>query len=166
MVNLDPDRAFELFTARIGDWWPLASHSVFGAGASVTFTDDKLVETLGEQTAMWGEVIEWQPAALLVMSWHAGQSAAESTRVTVSFTEQGEQTLVVLEHSGWEPREDPAAVQPRVRPGLAKGARLLGRGHDRWCHDRSRQRLTKLDPWAAAAATGGRPIPRRRTVPS
>ena len=78
VVDLDPDRAFELFTARIGDWWPLASHSVFGAGASVTFTDDKLVETLGEQTAVWGEVIEWQPAALLVVSWHAGHSEAEA----------------------------------------------------------------------------------------
>ena len=103
--------------SRIGDWWPLASHSVFGAGASVTFTDDKLVETHGEQTAVWGEVIAWQPAALLVMSWHAGHSEAESTRVTVSFTEQGEQTLVVLEHSGWEAREDPAAVRREYDQG-------------------------------------------------
>lgn len=70
VVDLDPDHAFELFTARIGDRWPLASHSVFGASASVTFADDKLVETLGEQTAVWGEVIEWQPGALLVMGWH------------------------------------------------------------------------------------------------
>lgn len=117
LVDLGPDRAFELFTERIGDWWPLASHSVFGAGASVTFTADKLVETLGEQTAVWGEVIEWQPAALLVISWHAGQSEAESTRVTVRFTEQGEQTLVVLEHSGWEAREDPAEVRREYDQG-------------------------------------------------
>lgn len=89
VVDLDPDRAFELFTARIGDWWPLASHSVFGAEAAVTFTDDKLVETLGEQTSVWAEVSEWQPGARLVISWHAGQPASESTRVCVSFTAQG-----------------------------------------------------------------------------
>lgn len=117
VVDLDPDRAFELFATRIGEWWPLASHSVFGADASVAFTDGKLVETLGEQTTVWGEVIEWRPGALLVMSWHAGQSEAESTRVSVSFTEQAEQTLVVLEHSGWESRTDPAAV----RSGYGQG---------------------------------------------
>jgi hypothetical protein len=40
-VPASPDRAFELFTARFGEWWPLATHSVgidnsarvsFGAG--------------------------------------------------------------------------------------------------------------------------------------
>lgn len=117
VVDLDPDRAFELFTAGIGDWWPLASHSVFGAEASVSFTDDKLVETLGEQTSVWAEVIEWQPGALLVISWHAGQSAAESTRVSVSFTAQAEQTAVVVEHSGWEARKDPAMIRREYDQG-------------------------------------------------
>jgi uncharacterized protein YndB with AHSA1/START domain len=116
-VDLDPDRAFELFTARIGDWWPLATHSVFGADASVTFTDDKLVETLGEQTTVWAEVLEWQPGALLIVSWHAGQPEAESTRVSVSFTDQGEQTLVVVEHSGWEARQNPAAIRREYDQG-------------------------------------------------
>jgi uncharacterized protein YndB with AHSA1/START domain len=117
LVHLDPDRAFELFTARIGDWWPLASHSVFGARASVTFADDKLVETLGDQTAVWGEVIEWVPGERLVISWHAGQSEAESTRVSVSFTQQGDHTLVALEHSGWEAREDPIAIRREYDQG-------------------------------------------------
>jgi uncharacterized protein YndB with AHSA1/START domain len=131
LVDLDPDRAFELFTAQISDWWPLASHSVFGAHASVTFTDEKLVETLGDQTAVWGEVIEWQPGRRLVISWHAGHSEAESTRVSVSFTEQGEQTLVALEHSGWEAREDPIAIRREYGQGwpivLASYRRFLTR---------------------------------------
>jgi hypothetical protein len=117
VVDLDPDRAFELFTVRISDWWPLASHSVFGAEAAVTFTDDKLVETLGAQPSVWAEVSEWQPGALLVISWHAGQPAAEATRVSVSFTAQGEQTLVVLEHSGWEARKDPAVIRREYDEG-------------------------------------------------
>jgi uncharacterized protein YndB with AHSA1/START domain len=117
LVDLDPDRAFELFTARISDWWPLASHSVFGPGASVRFTDEKLVETLGDQSAVWGEVIEWRPGTRLVISWHAGHSEAESTRVSVSFIERGEQTLVALEHSGWEAREDPVAIRREYDQG-------------------------------------------------
>lgn len=117
VVDLDRDRAFELFTAGIGAWWPLATHSVFGAGASVSFTDDKLVEKLGEQSAVWGEVVQWQPGALLVIRWHAGQSEAQSTRVSVTFAEQGEQTLVVLEHSDWEARDDPAAVRGEYDQG-------------------------------------------------
>jgi uncharacterized protein YndB with AHSA1/START domain len=117
LVDLDPDSAFELFAARIGDWWPLASHSVFGAGGSVTFTDEKLIETLGDQTAVWGEVIEWRPGTRLVISWHAGHPEAESTRVSVSFTAQGERTLVALEHFGWEARGDPAAIRRQYDQG-------------------------------------------------
>ena len=36
-VACDVDTAFELFTAHIGTWWPLGTHSVFGARASVAF---------------------------------------------------------------------------------------------------------------------------------
>ena len=38
LVAAPPPRTFELFTGRIGSWWPLATYSVFGDG--VMFTGD------------------------------------------------------------------------------------------------------------------------------
>ena len=32
LVESGQEWAFEVFTAQIGDWWPLAGHSVHGAG--------------------------------------------------------------------------------------------------------------------------------------
>ena len=32
LVAAPPPRTFELFTGRIGSWWPLATYSVFGDG--------------------------------------------------------------------------------------------------------------------------------------
>jgi hypothetical protein len=39
LVDADPATAFEVFTARIGQWWPLAELSVYGAGATVEIAD-------------------------------------------------------------------------------------------------------------------------------
>ncbi len=59
LVPAPPGRAFEVFTARFGDWWPLATHSVgakeaagviFGAGVG-----GMIVETLADgSTTAWG----------------------------------------------------------------------------------------------------------------
>ena len=73
-VPLDPAAAFELFTARMGDWWPLRSHSVGGAGSQgVVLGPTAAVETLPDgSTATWGEVLAWQPPVRLSMTWHPG----------------------------------------------------------------------------------------------
>ena len=39
LVDADPVTAFEVFTGRLGHWWPLAELSVYGAGATVAITD-------------------------------------------------------------------------------------------------------------------------------
>jgi hypothetical protein len=35
LVEAGQEKAFEVFTACIGDWWPLVTHSVHGTGGSV-----------------------------------------------------------------------------------------------------------------------------------
>lgn len=104
VVPLPPERAFALFTDRIGEWWPLATHSVDGAAArGVTLDARAIVETKGDgTTTTWGEVLEWSPPDRVVMTWHPGEPAGpDSTTVAVSFTESDGGTLVRLEHSGW-----------------------------------------------------------------
>ncbi len=116
-VPAAPQRAFELFTAHIQDWWPLKTHSVgtehaagiaFGEGAG-----GAIVETLADgTTSVWGTVTEWEPPHRVAFTWHPGTAEAEATRVEVTFTQDGPgSTVVRLVHSGWERRPDGAAAR-------------------------------------------------------
>ena len=104
-VAVDAERAFEVFTRRIGDWWPLQSHGCFERdSAGVRFENDRIVErsTTGEE-ASWGEVLAWEPPTRIAFTWHPGYAEGEpSTEVEVRFRAQGGTTVVELEHRGWE----------------------------------------------------------------
>jgi len=116
-VPADPQRAFELFTAHIQEWWPLRTHSVgtehavgiaFGQGAGAA-----IIETLADgTTSVWGTITEWGPPHRVAFTWHPGSAEAEATRVEVTFTQNGPgSTVVRLVHSGWERRPDGATAR-------------------------------------------------------
>jgi uncharacterized protein YndB with AHSA1/START domain/uncharacterized protein YciI len=119
VVDLDVHDAFELFTARIGEWWPVAEHSVFREeGGSVRFENGRLVETSGARTSEWGTVTEWTPGERLALTWHPGAPAEKASAVTVTFSaSDGARTRVVLEHAGWEVYDDPAAMRREYENG-------------------------------------------------
>lgn len=116
LVRAAPDRAFELFTGRIGDWWPLARFSVFGTG-SVAFENGQIVERLDEQQSVWGEVTTWAPPDEVAFTWHPGYGVEHATDVRVTFEAQGDKTLVRLVHTGWERMTDPDASADEYRNG-------------------------------------------------
>jgi uncharacterized protein YciI/uncharacterized protein YndB with AHSA1/START domain len=117
-VDLNPEQAFELFTGRIGEWWPLAKLSVFGHGSTVAFTEDgRLLERHGEQASSWGEVTDWVPGERLGMTWHPGRPEEQASHIAVTFSAYGERTLVTLEHSGWEVYEDSIAARNEYTGG-------------------------------------------------
>ena len=107
-VPASPQRAFELFTACISEWWPLATHSVgkdqatgvvFGEGVGGAITESLADGT----TSVWGTVTRWEPPYLLACTWHAGTPVTEASAVEVTFTPAGPgETVVQLVHSGWE----------------------------------------------------------------
>jgi uncharacterized protein YciI/uncharacterized protein YndB with AHSA1/START domain len=118
LVDAPPDVAFALFTSKIGDWWPLAELSVFGASATVAFEDGALVERSPDgQAAEWGQVTSWLPPGEFSMTWHPGRDTLAASQVTVTFRAAGEQTLVVLEHTGWDVFADPAAARSEYEHG-------------------------------------------------
>jgi uncharacterized protein YciI len=118
VVDAPPDVAFELFTSKIGDWWPLDGLSVFGAGATVAFEDGALVERSPDgQAAEWGQVTSWRPPAGFSMTWHPGRDSLAASQVTVTFREAGHQTLVTLEHAGWDVFADPQAARAEYEHG-------------------------------------------------
>ncbi len=136
VVDADRDTAFEVFTARIGRWWPIGEHSLHGAGSTVEFADGQLVErSAAGQTAIWGAVTTWNPPAVLAFTWHPGRGPDRASQVRVTFTDLGEQTMVRLEHSGWEIFDDPAAARadydegwPRVLDGYRDDVAAVAAG--------------------------------------
>jgi uncharacterized protein YndB with AHSA1/START domain len=123
IVPASPDRAFELFTARFGDWWPLATHSVgTDKAAGVSFGAQVgaiILETLADgTTSVWGTITRWDPPDRVAFSWHAGTPEAEAGLVEVTFTPSGPgSTLVELAHTGWENRPDGASARAGYQAG-------------------------------------------------
>jgi uncharacterized protein YciI len=118
LVDAGPEAAFNVFTAGIGRWWPIAGHSVHGAGGTVAFTGGQLVELAATgQQAVWGTVTRWEPPAAVAFTWHPGRTPERPSHVEVTFTAAGPQTLVTLIHSGWDAYADPAAMRAEYDHG-------------------------------------------------
>lgn len=122
VVPTAPERAFELFTAEMGMWWPLVTHSVGLEKA----TDVRLEGAVGGRiveydrdgpTCYWGTVSDWDPPQTVSFSWHPGNDPKEAGRVTVTFRSVDDGTEVVLTHTGWEHRPDGV----RARAGYDSG---------------------------------------------
>jgi uncharacterized protein YciI len=120
-----------VFTDGIGRWWPLGEFSVHGRDATVSFTESFTESSAGSfaggqiiersadgETAVWGTVTRWEPPEAVAFSWHPGQPAERASHVLVTFAaaEPG-QTLVRLEHTGWEAFADPAAARAEYDHG-------------------------------------------------
>ncbi|HEY2938122.1 MAG TPA: hypothetical protein VGJ25_16080, partial [Gaiellaceae bacterium] len=78
-VAVPVERAFEVFTRRVGDWWPLRTHGCFEEEtAGVSFESGRLVERskTGEE-AVWGEVLAWEPPGRIAFTWHPGYAEGD-----------------------------------------------------------------------------------------
>jgi uncharacterized protein YciI len=58
------------------------------------------------------------------MTWHPGRDTLAASQVTVTFRAAGDQTLVVLEHAGWDVFADPAAARAEYEHGWPEVLRL------------------------------------------
>lgn len=105
LVPLAPADAFELFTARIAEWWPLSRHSIAQDRAVGCFIEPSVGGRVYEQSAdgdehEWGRVVVWDPPRRMAMRWYPG--AGPATEVEVTFTPADDGTFVELEHRGWD----------------------------------------------------------------
>lgn len=109
-VTADPARAFRLFTADIGSWWPTQTHSLAAgeeqAVRSVVFeerTGGRVYEVAADGTEdPWATVLAWEPPTRLVLAWKPSHRDEPPTEVEVRFTATDSGTRVNLEHRGWE----------------------------------------------------------------
>lgn len=129
-VAVEPAAAFELFTSRLDQWWPVATHSVGGLPRVVSVRAEPGPEgamvggTVTEHwddggSSVWGTILDWDPPAGFTMTWHPGSDPATATEVSVSFTAVGpRRSQVRLVHRRWERLGERAIAR---RDGYATG---------------------------------------------
>ena len=121
-VRLAPADAFRLFTADMGAWWPLETHSV-GRDQAVSVECEPRVgghisETLRNgDHSVWGTIVVWEPASRVRFTWHPGSPESEATDVDVRFHADGDGTLVELVHTGWDRRPDGDTARANYESG-------------------------------------------------
>jgi uncharacterized protein YndB with AHSA1/START domain len=119
VVAADVQRSFQVFTDRMGNWWP-KSHSV-GTSPTVAViieprTGGRWYER-GEDgsESEWGKVLDWAPPGRLVLAWQLDgtwkYNPALITEVEINFTAlSASQTRVDFEHRYLERLGDSAAA--------------------------------------------------------
>ncbi len=113
-VSLPPDKAFELFTAGMGSWWPRENTWSQGVLEEI-YIESPEEDLRGEGfcvergphgfTIHWGRVETWEPPERLVFSWQISPTRVpvpdehRASEVEVHFAPEGEgATRVELEH--------------------------------------------------------------------
>jgi uncharacterized protein YndB with AHSA1/START domain len=118
VVAATPEKAFEIFTEGIADWFPYDTHSVEGMEG-----DDRSPETVIFETgpngriyermtngkeAHWAYVTTWDPPHLVVLAWQVNPDTPGPTEIEMRFTPEGDGTRFDFEHRGWEVLGDEA----------------------------------------------------------
>jgi uncharacterized protein YndB with AHSA1/START domain len=108
-VHCSPERAFEVFTSGLPDWWP----------AEYTWSGKDALAEIGMESGAggfcyecgpngfrcdWGRVLTWDPPRRVVFTWQIGPNRepvpdpAKASEIEVRFRE----FLVEFEHRGFE----------------------------------------------------------------
>ena len=101
-VDCRIDDAFQLFTERFSEWWPLAAHSMSGEQAETCEIEPWAGGRVFERTRSgeeieWGSVTTWDPPRHLEFTWHD-----QGSTVDVEFNVEADGTRVTVIHTGWE----------------------------------------------------------------
>lgn len=115
---------FEVFTARIETWWPMASHHIGEADCAAVVMEPRAGGRWYERgvdgsECDWGEVAAWEPPARLLLVWRLNAQwqydPALRTEIEVRFEAlDASTTRVELEHRGLEAYGELAAQMRTV----------------------------------------------------
>jgi uncharacterized protein YndB with AHSA1/START domain len=107
VVDCPVEHAFEVWTARIGQWWP-ADHTVTAEPGLLVVLEGRPGGRIFERAAGglehdWGVVTIWEPPSRLGYTWHLNRDPSDATDVEITFLTRDEATTTVeIEHRGWE----------------------------------------------------------------
>jgi uncharacterized protein YndB with AHSA1/START domain len=146
VVEAPIERAFEVFTADIGSWWPPEHHILEGELAEMIFEPKVGGNVYDRGTdgreCRWARVLAFDPPTRLVFSWDISlqwqieTDPERTSEVEVRFDAVGAtQTRVVLEHrnidrhgDGWEQMHGAVGSPDGWAVGLQSFAERLQRG--------------------------------------
>jgi uncharacterized protein YndB with AHSA1/START domain len=134
-VDCPVDHAFDVWTARIAQWWPV-DHTVSATTDLTVVLEGRAGGRIFERETNglehdWGEVTIWEPPTRLGYTWHLNRDGSDATDVEIRFVPRDDgATRVEIEHRGWE---------------------RLGAGGEGW-RDRNRGGWSTLLPHYVAAA--------------
>lgn len=104
--------AFRIFTAEMGSWWPLETHTRANTKAGEVTAKltieprvgGRVFETLTDGRELeWGEVDAYEPGVHFAMQWRMGRPAEQGTLVSVRFAPLSDASCrVTLTHENWE----------------------------------------------------------------
>jgi len=104
--------AFDVFTARLADWWPMATHHIGKADCADVRMEPRVGGRCYEigvdgSECDWGRVLVWEPPRRFVWGWELTarwtHDPAQQSQVEVRFTAlDAGRTQVDLEHRGFE----------------------------------------------------------------
>jgi uncharacterized protein YndB with AHSA1/START domain len=119
-VNVPIEKAFQVFTERMGTWWP-ATHHIGAQPFRDVIVERRAGGRWFERDANgaecdWGRVLAWEPPYRLTLSWHLQPDFKDNadptlaSEVALEFIAEGkEATRMELEHrhierhgQGWE----------------------------------------------------------------
>ena len=108
-VAAAPQRAFDAFVGEISAWWQPNGLFEFtrdkaGALAFEPGPEGRLTETYADGSVFEiGRITAWEPPSRLAFTWRQASFGGDMlTNVQVRFEAVGDETRVVLEHSGWD----------------------------------------------------------------
>ena len=113
-MNAPVDRAFDVFTRGIANWWPLETHSIRGMRTGVRpqvlhlepRDGGRFYERTDGEELTWGRVLTYDPPRRIVIEWRVNPENP-ATEIDVTFTAEDGGTSVEVVHSGWERYDDP-----------------------------------------------------------
>ncbi|MBO2446143.1 SRPBCC family protein [Actinomadura barringtoniae] len=109
-VNAPVERAFGVFTAKLGDWWP-AQYHIGEAEMATAVLEPKAGGRWYERgvdgsECDWGRVLAWEPSGRLVITWQINgmwqfdPDPEHASEIEIRFTADGPgRTTVEMEHS-------------------------------------------------------------------
>jgi uncharacterized protein YndB with AHSA1/START domain len=101
------EHAFDTWTGRIGQWWPL-DHTVSAKPGLTVVLEGRPGGRIFERETNgteheWGEVTVWEPPTRLAYTWHLNADRSDATQVEIQFVPRGQAlTRVEIEHRDWE----------------------------------------------------------------
>jgi uncharacterized protein YndB with AHSA1/START domain len=106
-VECPVDHAFDVWSARIAQWWP-KDHTVSAEDGLTVVLEGRPGGRIFERRRGglehdWGEVTIWEPPTRLGYTWHLNRDRSDATEVEIRFVPRDDGlTRVEIEHRGWE----------------------------------------------------------------